>query len=274
MRLGPSQAIRPRMTRPAGGRWLAEARNLLDRLEASQMPAIADTAALCADAIGSGGMVHLFGTGHSRIPLEEMFPRYGSYPGFHPMAELSMTHHTQVVGVNGQRQAMFIERVEGLAEVILSNFHFGRHDVMIVFSAGGLGAVPIEMAIGARSRGLPVVAVTSVKQSSAGAPGHSSGSRLMDHADIVIDIGTPDGDAMVALNGLDTPVGPGSTLASVAVVNEIKVQTAELLHRRDALPDVLTSAAVVGRDRSRELFDGAYREHARRLARVLAGDEM
>ena len=66
-----------------------------------------------------------------------MFPRYGSYPGFHPIVELSMTFHTQVVGANGQRQAMFIERIEGLAETILANFELGPPDVMIVFSAGG-----------------------------------------------------------------------------------------------------------------------------------------
>src|SRR6185503_17251098 len=95
---------------------------------------------LCADAIAGDGLVHLFGTGHSRIPVEEMFPRYGSYPGFNPMVELSMTFHTQVVGSNGQRQAMFIERTPGLAEVILSNFAFGPLDVMMIFSAGGSSA--------------------------------------------------------------------------------------------------------------------------------------
>jgi uncharacterized phosphosugar-binding protein len=82
----------------AGARWLRAAHHILDRLESTQMPAIAEAAALCANAIAANGLVHLFGTGHSRIPLEEMFPRYGSYPGFHPMAELSMTYHTQVVG--------------------------------------------------------------------------------------------------------------------------------------------------------------------------------
>ena len=155
-----------------------------------------------------------------------MFPRYGSYPGFHPIAELSMTFHTQVAGANGQRQAMFIERMEGLAEVILANFQFGPSDVMIVFSATGLTAVPIEMAMGARARGLPVVAVTSVAQSMARPPDHPTGTRLLDHADIVIDLCTPAGDALVTLEGLDTPIGPGSTVANAAIVNEIKVQTA------------------------------------------------
>jgi len=90
--------------------WLEEARPVLDRLAATQADAMETTSQWCADAIGSGGLVHLFGTGHSRIPVEEMFPRYGSYPGWNPMVELSMTFHTQVVGANGQRQAMAIER--------------------------------------------------------------------------------------------------------------------------------------------------------------------
>jgi uncharacterized phosphosugar-binding protein len=254
----------------AAGRWLARAREILDRIEATQMDAIARTADLAARAIASGGLVHLFGTGHSRIPLEEMFPRYGSFPGFHPIAELSMTFHTEVVGANGQRQAMFIERIPGLAETILANFTFQPDDLMIVFSASGTTAVPIEMARGARARGIPVVAVTSVEQSMATSPEHPDG-RLLDHADIVIDLCTPVGDALVTLDGLDTPVGPGSTIASAAIVNEIKVQTAARLLDRGALPPVLTSASVVGAERSAELFEAAYREHARRASRSLNG---
>src|SRR6516225_3595555 len=119
--------------------FLSAARKLLDRL-AEQSDTIDEASRICAEAIGAGGLVHAFGTGHSRIPVEELFPRYGSYPGFNPIVELSMTFHTQVVGANGQRQAMFIERVPGLAEVILSNFAFGPADVMMVFSASGLSA--------------------------------------------------------------------------------------------------------------------------------------
>src|SRR6185369_13240290 len=128
--------------------WLSEATVLLERLASTQAEAIETASRWCAEAIADDGLVHLFGTGHSRIPVEEMFPRYGSYPGFNPIVELSMTFHTQVVGANGQRQAMFIERTPGLAEVILSNFSFGAKDVMMVFSAGGTTAVPVEMARG------------------------------------------------------------------------------------------------------------------------------
>jgi uncharacterized phosphosugar-binding protein len=251
--------------------YLAAARGVLDAIE-EQADAIDRASRLCAAAIEADGLVHLFGTGHSRIPVEEMFPRYGSYPGFHPIVELSMTFHTQVVGANGQRQAMFIERVEGLAETILSNFELGPPDAMIVFSASGLTAVPIEMAMGARRRGLAVVAVTSVAQSLAGEPAHSSRSRLLDHADVVLDLGTPAGDALTWIDGLETPVGPGSTLAAVAVANEIKVRTAELLVVRGALPPVLTSANIVGREASQRLFDAAYAEYARRASTVLRVD--
>jgi uncharacterized phosphosugar-binding protein len=258
-------------TRPVA--WMAEAVALLDRLATTQAAAIETASQWCADAIAADGLVHLFGTGHSRIPVEEMFPRYGSYPGFNPMVELSMTFHTQVVGANGQRQAMFIERMPGLAEVILSNFSFGPKDVMVVFSASGLSAVPVEMARGARRRGLKVVAVTSVEQSMTEPPDPNVGSRLLDEADLVIDLCTPHADALVTVNGLETPVGPGSTIAAVAVVNSIKVRTAELLVERGAMPPVITRASAVGADRSRELFDDAYREHARRIARAISGGD-
>jgi len=215
--------------------------------------------------------VHLFGTGHSRIPVEEMFPRYGSFPGFNPLVELSMTYHTEVVGSNGQRQAMFIERVEGLADAILANFALRPSDVMVVFSASGLTAVPIEVATGARARGLSVVAVTSREQSLAGEPEHSSGTRLLDHADVLLDLCTPPADALVAISGGVIAVGPGSTFAAVAIVNALKVRVAELLAAEDRLPPVMTSPALVGADESRRLFDAAYAEHARRTAHVLRG---
>src|SRR3954465_2169623 len=168
--------------------FLTAARELLDRL-AAQTEALDRASRICAEAIGEGGLVHAFGTGHSRIPVEELFPRYGSYPGFNPIVELSMTSPTQVVGANGQRQAMFIERVEGLAEAILANFDLSPPDALIVFSAGGSTAVPIEMAAGARRRGLTVIAVTAAQAS----------PPLLDHADIVLDLCTPPGDALVGL---------------------------------------------------------------------------
>jgi len=253
----------------AKGGFLPAARELLERIAATQDDVLERASRICTDAIAAGGLAHAFGTGHSRIPVEELFPRYGSFPGFNPIVELSMTFHTQVVGANGQRQAMFIERVEGLAGQILASYDLGPPDAMLVFSASGVTAVPIEMAMGARERGLPVVAVTSVASASAGTPSHSSGTRLLDHADVVVDLCTPPGDALIHVDGVDTPVSPGSTVAAVAIANEIKARTAAALAERGLLPPVLTSAALVGAERSAELFDAAYAEHARRASRAL-----
>ena len=257
------------MTGERGLPWIDEAIRLLGVVSSTDAVAIEQASQWCAEAIAADGLVHLFGTGHSRMPVEEMFPRYGSYPGFNPIAELSMTFHTQVVGANGQRQAMFIERTPGLAEVILDNFAFGPKDVLIVFSAGGTTAVPVEMARGGRRRGLRVIAVTSVAQSRSSDVDPVVGSRLLDEADLVIDLCTPPADALITIDGLDTPVGPGSTVTAVAIVNSIKVRTAELLVERGVMPPVITRASVVGAERSRDLFDAAYREHSRRLARAI-----
>ncbi len=125
----------------------------------------------------------------------------------------------------------------------------------------------------AASRACRVIAVTSVAHSLAGEPSHSSGTRLADHADVVLDLCTPPGDALIAIEGIDTPVGPGSSLAAVAIANGIEVRgRPELLVERGAMTPVITSRALVGRERSQELFDAAYAEHARRLTAVLSRD--
>jgi uncharacterized phosphosugar-binding protein len=121
----------------------------------------------------------------------------------------------------------------------------------------------------ARRRGIRVIAVTSVEQSKSEAPDPAVGSRLLDEADLVIDLCTPHADALCEIDGLDTPVGPGSTIAAVAIVNCIKVRTAELLTERGAMPPTITRASVVGAERSRALFEDAYEEHARRIARAI-----
>lgn len=251
------------------GRWSTAAIALLEALIEREHDHLETAAQWSAEAIRAGGFVHLFGTGHSRMAIEEMFPRYGSFPGFNPMAELSMTFHTQIAGNNGQRQAMFIERMEGLGDQVLANFSFQPTDVMLIISHGGTTAVPIDIALGARARGLRTIVVTSTKHSLESPSGHSSGHRLMDLGDLVLDLGTPVGDAMVTLDGLDTPVGPGSTISGVAIINELKVRTAELLVEWGVDIPVITSGSIVGDARSKELFERAYDDHGARLGRSL-----
>ena len=249
--------------------YLSRCRELLATVE-SQQPAIQRTADWFAETILAGRMVHLFGSGHSRILVEEMWPRYGSFPGFNPIVELSLSFHNLVVGANGQRQAMFLENVSGLAERILRNFDLSPTDSALVVSSSGCNLVPIEMAAGFRQRGVKVVAIISRQHSEASRSQHADGRKLQDFADLVLDTGAPVGDAMVKIDGLETPVAPGSTVGGCLLVNSIKAEVAARLTRAGHPPKVLTAGALVGKEKATELFEAAYDEHARRLAKLYA----
>jgi uncharacterized phosphosugar-binding protein len=249
--------------------FLQKSRGLIDAVEA-QLPLIDQAAALFAKTILTGRMVHVFGSGHSRIMTEEMWPRYGSFPGWNPIVELSLSFHNLVVGANGQRQAMFLENVSGLAGRILRNYDLSTEESALIISSSGCNVVPIEMAEGFHQRGIKVVAIISREHSDASTSKRDDGKKLQDFADIVIDTGAPVGDAMVKIEGLDTPVAPGSTVGGCLIVNCIKAEVARLLTEAGQPPKVLSAGAVVGAERAVELFESAYDEHAHRLARLYA----
>src|SRR5665647_3233391 len=116
---------------------------VMEKIKAQQRH-IQQTAQWFAESILVGRVLHLFGTGHSRIMVEEIWPRYGSFPGFNPIVELSLTYHNNVTGPNGQRQAMFLESVSGLAERILRNFNLNEKDCALVVSSSGCNLVPLS----------------------------------------------------------------------------------------------------------------------------------
>jgi uncharacterized phosphosugar-binding protein len=250
--------------------FLDHSAGLIDRVRA-QLPEIRRAADGFAETILAGQMVHVFGSGHSRILVEEMWPRYGSFPGFNPIVELSLTFHNLVVGANGQRQAMFLENVSGLAARILRNFDLKPGDSALVVSSSGCNVVPVEMAEEFQRRGVWVVALVSSAHADASTSRHPAGKKLRDCADLVLDTGAPVGDAMVRIDGLDTPVAPGSTVGGCLVVNAIKAEVAQRLTAAGRPPKVLTAGALVGGERATELFEAAYDEHARRLAGYYAG---
>jgi len=256
------------MTTQASFDYLDQAQAILMRIRATEMEAIDRAAAICAQTIAQDGLVHMFATGHSRMFVEEMFPRHGSFPGFHPMVELSLTYHNQVVGSNGQRQAMFLEHVEGLAPVILRNFVIEPPDSFLIFSNSGVNEVVVEMGLEAKKLGLPLIAVVSKAHSAASAARHSSGKKLTDIADVTIDNGVPAGDALVRVEGLDDPVGPGSTIGAAAVTNALTCALAETLVALGHPPLVLTSSHFIGGEESQRRFDRSYDDYRRRLKRV------
>lgn len=248
--------------------YITQTRAILDRIQATQLDAIERAAEICAGTIAGNGLVHLFGTGHSRIFVEEMFPRHGSFPGFHPIVELSLTYHNLVVGSNGQRQAMFLEHVEGFGQVILRNFVFSPPDCFLLFSNSGINEVVLDVALEAKRLGMLVIAVVSVEHCTASPANHSSGKKLIDVADIVIDNCTPAGDALVRVPGLEDPVGPGSTIGAAAVTNALKCRIAEKLTDRGKPPIVLTSSYFIGSEASKQRFDECYDDYRARVQKV------
>jgi uncharacterized phosphosugar-binding protein len=253
-------------------RWLAAARSVLDRIEETQLGPIEDAAELFARTIASDGLVHVFGSGHSRMNTEEMFPRIGSFPGFHPIAELAISNHVGVVGPNGLRQAMFLEKVDGFGRVILQQIKCHPGDAFLIFSSTGINGVVIEVALYAQKMGMPVVAVTSIDHGKATESRHPSGRKLMDIADILIDNASPAGDAVVTIDGLDHKVGPSSSVGAISVVNMLKVRTAEKLTQRGAPPVVLASPHFVGSTVGAEQLERVYEEYFRRVRRAYDPD--
>lgn len=257
----------------AAGRYLGEAQAVLERIAATQGGAIEAAAEICADSIASDGLVFAWGGGHSRMSVEELFPRIGSYPGFYPMVELALSNYTEVVGANGLEQAFFLERQEGYADAILSNYEFGPHDSLLCFSNTGINGVVIDMALRARERGMPVIAVTSVAHADATVSRHSSGLKLKDVADVTIDNCVVPGDAAVSVEGLKHRIGPTSTIGAIAVANALKCRTAELALARGYEPVVLPSPHFVESEaEAREQVRRVYAEHKRRK-RMLFGRE-
>ncbi|MBL7740918.1 MAG: SIS domain-containing protein [Chitinophagaceae bacterium] len=234
----------------------------------AQKTEIQKAAGWFAESILAGRVVHVFGSGHSRIMVEEMWPRYGSFPGFNPIVELSLTYHNSVVGANGQRQAMFLENVSGLAERILRNFGLSEKDCAFIVSSSGTNIVPVEMAELFQQKKIKVVALITKEHSARSTSKRADGKKLSDFADIILDSGAPVGDSMIYIEGLETPVSPGSTAGGIMVVNSIKAEVARLLTAAGQPPKVLTAASVIGAAKAAAIFEAAYDEHAHRMAEV------
>src|SRR6478672_6526106 len=247
--------------------YLAACEKLIERVRA-QEAGIREAAGWFAETILRGNMVHLFASGHSRIMVEEMWPRYGSFPGFNPIVELSLTYHNNVVGPNGQRQAMFLENVSGLSERILRNFGLDVRDTALIISSSGCNIVPVEMAELFQQKKIKVVALITKDHLEKTDSKRSDGKKLTDFADLVLDSGAPVGDSMITVPGLITPVSPGSTVGGVIIINSIKAEVAGLLTKAGQPPKVLTASVIVGDEKAKQLFESAYDEHAHRLAEL------
>ena len=244
-------------------------RKLLDSIR-NEMPAIEEAAQLCTDRIAKGGLVFLFGSGHSRMICEEMTPRQGCFPGFVAMVELATSTHSSIVGTNGLRAPLHLEKYEGYAEQLLSSFKFGPDDVMMVISTSGVRPLVVEMALGAKARNMPVIAQVSLPHCENSTPGHSSGKRLIDVADIVLNNHCPPGDCILPLEGLEWMTGPTSTITGGMLINMLRCRVAELLLERGIKPELLPSHQFIGNTSAEEQLEHFYEAYRKSLKHLYA----
>ncbi|MBM3744998.1 MAG: SIS domain-containing protein [Acidobacteria bacterium] len=233
---------------------------LLGRIHSSQQGALERASEAMAETIASGGRVYLFGSGHSVIPVLDIFPRYGSFVGFVPLYDPRLMW-TNVVGPGGARELLWLERREGYAEVFLRSYPLSRGDCMLVFSHGGLNAVPVEVAMIAGQKGLTVITVSSHANVKAARPAHSSGKVLSDFASIAIDNCVEPEDSQVDI-GMPEKVAAGSTMAAVFVAMSLVAETGARLMAQGVKPHTFVSPNVPGveKDHNQKVFE----EFARR----------
>ncbi|MGC8794974.1 MAG: sugar isomerase domain-containing protein [Bryobacteraceae bacterium] len=239
-------------------------RGMVERIHQTQTNKIVQAAEAMATAIASGRRVWMFGSGHSVIPVMDMFPRYGSFLGLWPLYDPRLMWFN-VIGPGGARELLWLERREGYVEVFLRSYPLQAGDVIVIFSHGGMNAAPLEAAMEARKRGLLVVSVSSHANLSVGRRGHSSGKALAEVSHIALDNCVPPEDALVEV-GWPERVAAGSTVAAVFIAMSLVAETASRLAARGVHPPTFVSPNVPGvapdhNERVFEAFARQWRSH-------------
>ncbi|HNT66495.1 MAG TPA: sugar isomerase domain-containing protein [bacterium] len=248
--------------------WLANTRQVIERIEKTQMPNIRRAAEAMAETIAQDRWVHTFGCGHATLPIEEMYPRIGGFVGFHPMIEIPLSFFTHIVGEMGVHQFVFLERVEGYGQEIMKSYNFDRRDTMWLFSHSGINNVNIDIALEAKKIGMTVVAMGSADEFKDKPTRHSSGKRIFEIADIVVDTCVPAQDASVPLKNHVDRIGPVSTMAFTTVVWMTICTVAEILVERGVKLYIHPSHNVPGDTTARQRLDAALAEYKKRVAGV------
>lgn len=248
--------------------WLNNTRDVMTRIQETQMENIRKVAEVMADSIQAGRWVHTFGCGHATIPIEEMYPRIGGFVGFHPIIELPLTFFTRITGEMGVHQFLFLERVEGYGVEIMKGYNFDSRDTMWLFSHSGINNVNIDIAIESRKRGMKVIAFGSAAEARGKKSRHSSGKTIFEVADLVVDTCAPIGDSSVPLKNHRDKVGPVSTMAFVTCVWMTVTTVAEILADRGVKLFIHPSHNVAEDTTAKQRVEEALAEYKRRVAGV------
>lgn len=248
--------------------WLANARDIMQKIEETQLENIKKAAEVMADSIESNHWVHTFGCGHATIPVEEMYPRIGGFVGFHPMVELPMTFFTGITGQMGIHQFLFLERADGYGNAIMKSYNFDKQDCIWIFSHTGINNVNIDVALRAKELGMKVIVYGSAAEAKGKVTRHPSGKTIFEIADIVVDSCVPVVDASVPLKNHQDKIGPVSTHAFVTLVWMTITTVAEILADRGVKLYIHPSHNVPGDTTAHERLDACLAEYKRRVATI------
>ncbi|MGH9434414.1 MAG: sugar isomerase domain-containing protein [Terriglobia bacterium] len=223
--------------------YLSKVEEVIAQIRLTQKAKIEQAAEAFVRSIKSGGRVYLFGSGHSVIPVLDIFPRYGSFVGFHPIYDPRLMWFN-VVGPGGARELLWLERREGYVQVVLQSYQLEPRDSILIFSHGGMNAAPVEMALETKKKGLTVVSVSSLQNSRQTKATHSSGKKLADASDIAIDNCVPPEDALMSVEGIKEKFAAGSTVAGVSIAMALVAETGARLVKDGAKPATFVSPNV------------------------------
>ncbi|MED5016171.1 SIS domain-containing protein [Paenibacillus chibensis] len=226
----------------------------LDQVLHGQRRVMQQTSHVLADTVEQGGSIYITGCSHSSLFAQEVFYRAGGFILMNPIFLPGMTLET----FPSTRTTKF-ERISGLAEAVLSETPLKKGDVLIIASISGRNTVPIELALWAKSQEVKVIALTSMTYSADVVSRHSSGKRLFELADLILDVMGEKGDAALSIDGLQVKTAPLSTVTGITMMHAVISQTIELLIQRGLTPPVFLSANLEGGDEHNKKLLEEYR---------------
>ena len=205
---------------------------IVEKIETTQQEAIGRAAALLADTTQKGGIIYGFGTGHSHLVTDDAFWRAATPAKYCALLEQRATGSFEIT------KSYEIENIYGIGKKIVDYHRITPKDCMIIISNSGNNIAPVDAALRAKEKGIPVIGITAVEYSSYLKTKHRDGVKLKDVADVVLDNCSLIGDAAVEIEGFPMKVGSTSTIPNVYLQNAVLVEMVDILVKRGFRPDV------------------------------------
>ena len=234
-------------------RYFAHAQAKLQEVLAHELSNIQKAADFVTESCKQGGKFYVFGTGHSHMVAEELYLRAGGLALVHGILPPEMMLHEMA------NKSTYLERIEGYSQALAELYRIEEKDTILVISNSGRNAVPVEMCLAAKAKGAKVIAMTSMKHSSNCTSRHSSGKKMYEIADVTIDNCADQGDASFRIEGLDSAVGPTSSITGIAIAQALVCQVVDNLVKEGIEPPVFKSSNVDGGDaHNKRMFEQYY----------------